>query len=138
MARGALDDGSALAKFAEWVAAQGGDPAIVEDTSLLPRGPVTRRVAASGPGFVVGFDAEGIGRSAMLLGAGRATTDDVIDPGAGLTLAVRVGDYVDAGDTLCTMYASREELFDEAEQRFSASVRLGDVRVPPPPLFHEL
>lgn len=134
----AIADGEALAKAREWIAAQGGDPAVVDDTSLLPLSPCVREVCSSSAGYVIGFDAEGVGRSAMLLGAGRATKDDRIDPGAGLVLDVRVGDEVAAGGRLAVMYAANERLLDAGEERLRASIRLGEQRIEPPRLFHEL
>jgi len=138
MLEDAIASGAALAKFAEWIAAQGGDSRIAEDTTLLPRSARTRVVCAHEPGYVAAFDAEGVGRAAMLAGAGRATLDDVIDMGAGLLLAVRVGDRVDSGAELCTIWAARDDLLDAAEERFRASVRFSPTPVTPPPLFHEL
>lgn len=138
MAAEALSSGAALAKFAEWVEAQGGDGAIAADPSRLALSPLSREVRAVDAGYVEGFDAEGVGRSAMLTGAGRATKDDVIDPGAGLQLNVRVGDRVEAGGLLGTLYAASEELLDAGEERFRASVRFSADPVTPPPLFHEL
>ena len=134
----ALASGAALDRFRRWVAAQGGDPRVADDTSLLPRSACSREVRALAAGFVGGFDAEGVGRSAMLTGAGRATKDDAIDPGAGLLLAVRVGDRVEAGGLLGTLYAANEELLDAAEERFRESVRFVDSPPAVPPLFHEL
>lgn len=134
----AIADGEALAKAREWIAAQGGDPAVVDDTSLLPLSPCMREVCSSSAGYVTGFDAEGVGRSAMLLGAGRATKDDEIDPGAGLVLDVRVGDAVAVGDRLAVMYAASERLLDAGQERLLASIHLGEQRIEPPRLFHEL
>ena len=134
----AIASGAALAKFREWVAAQGGDARIADDTSLLPRATHSRVVRASSDGYVAHFDAEGVGRAAMQLGAGRADVDDTIDPGAGLVLAVRVGDALAAGDALCTMYAGSEELLDAGEERFHRALHISDERVEPPPLLHEL
>lgn len=136
--RDAIATGAALETFASWVAAQGGDPRIAHDTSLLAVGRHTRAVPASEPGYVAGFDAEGVGRAAMMLGAGRATVDDTIDPGAGLLLGVRVGDRVNAGDTLCTLYASDGGLLDAAEERFRSAIRFSSEPVLRPPLFHTL
>lgn len=130
-----IASGAALAKMRAWIAAQGGDTAIVDDTSLLPVSSCSRELRATSPGWVGGFDAEGIGRAAMLTGAGRQRTDDVIDPGAGIRLAVRVGDRVEPGGLLATAYAAREELLDAASERFMASIRLGDSPVGTPPLF---
>jgi len=134
----AIEDGSALATFRRWVEAQGGDPSFAEDPGVLPQARYQRAVTAERGGFVTAFDAEGVGRAAMLLGAGRAAKDDSIDPAAGLELAVRIGDAVSAGSTIATLYASAEELFGEAEVRLLASVEIGDAHVQPPSLFHEL
>jgi thymidine phosphorylase len=134
----AIADGSALDAFRRWIAAQGGDPQIANDPSLLRLSTAVREVRATTPGFVAGFDSEGVGRAAMLLGAGRARKDDVIDLGAGLQLAVRVGDRIETGSLLCTMYAASEELLDAGEERFRDSVRVSASRVDPPPLLHEL
>lgn len=134
----AIADGSALAMFRRWISAQGGDPRIADDVGLLPLSSAVREVRARDSGFVTGFDSEGVGRSGMLLGAGRERKDDVIDLGAGLQLAVRVGDAVKPGSLLCTMYAASEDLLDSAEERFRESVRVSGSRVAPPPLFHEL
>jgi len=134
----ALADGSALGRFRIWIAAQGGDPRVADDPGLLVLAPAVREVRAKRDGFISGFDAQAVGRAAMLLGAGRATKDEPIDFGAGLQLAVRTGDAVHHGDLLCTMYAQSERLLDQGEERFRESVRLSDARVEPPPLFHEL
>ena len=141
-ARGLLQDaiasGAALMRFREWVAAQGGDPAIADDTSLLALSACIREIRAADAGFVAGFDAEGVGRAAMLLGAGRAAVDDVIDPGAGLLLGVRVGDAVEPGALLCTLYAASDALLDVGEERFRKAIHFAQSPVAPPPLFHEL
>lgn len=136
VAERALADGSALRKFEQWVAAQGGDPRITTDTALLPLSACTREVRATSAGCVASFDAESVGRAAMLLGAGRATRDQEIDLGAGLTLDVRVGSSVEVGDRLCTLYAASEHLLDDSERRFIEAVRWSTEPVEPPPLIH--
>jgi pyrimidine-nucleoside phosphorylase len=134
----ALGSGRALRKLEQWIAAQGGDPAVVEDTSLLDVSPAVRPIQAVDDGFVTGFDTEGVGRAGMLLGAGRRSKDDEIDLGAGLVLNVRTGDAVHGGALLATMYAASEHLLDEAEGLLRSSIHLGTDRVEPPPLFHRL
>jgi len=134
----AIDDGRALATLRRWIVAQGGDERVVEDTSLLPHAPCVREVRSRDAGYIAGFDTEGVGRAAMLLGAGRATVDDVIDPGAGLHLAVRIGDAIAPGTLLCTLYSASEALLDAGEQRFRAAVALSPSPVVPPPLLRDL
>jgi len=134
----AIASGAALERFRMWMTAQGGDPAIADDTSLLALSRCRREIRADTTGFVARFDAEGVGRAAMLLGAGRAAVDDVIDPGAGLLLGVRVGDPVEPGTVLCTLYAASEQLLDAGEERFRRAIHFADSAVSAPPLFHEL
>ncbi len=134
----AIASGSALERFREWVAAQGGDPRVADDPSLLPRSGAVRAIRAGEAGYVARFDSEGVGRSAMVLGAGREHVGDAIDPGAGLVLAVRIGDRVAPGDLLCTMYAADDSLLDAGEERFRRSLHFGSEPVTPVPLFHEL
>ncbi|MDZ4180478.1 MAG: thymidine phosphorylase [Coriobacteriia bacterium] len=134
----ALTSGSALETFAAWVAAQGGDPAVAADPDLLPSSAVTRDVYARKAGYIAAFDAEEVGRAAMVLGAGRARKEDTIDPAAGIVLRRRVGDRVVAGDTLATLHAASEDLMESAEVRFLAALRMSEHPVEPPPLFHEI
>jgi len=125
----AVECGAAAAKAREWIAAQGGDARVVDDVTLLPQAPCTRVVRAATAGWVAHFDAAGVGRAAMAMGAGRATMDDVIDPAAGLVLAAKVGDRVEAGAVLATLHAASEELLDAGEARFVEAVRLSETRV---------
>jgi pyrimidine-nucleoside phosphorylase len=133
-----IRDGRAIEKFKAWVAAQGGDAGVADDPSLLGVGAQTREVVADREGWVEGFDAEGVGRAAMALGAGRARTDDAVDPGAGLLLAVKTGERVSRGDLLGTLYTSDAALLDEAERRLCSAIRIGDAPAEPPALFLEV
>lgn len=141
-ARSALEDaiatGAAIEKFRQWVAAQGGDARVADEPELLATATFTEAVVAEHAGWVTGFDAEGVGRAAMALGAGRARQEDAIDPAAGLLLAVKTGDRVEAGDTLAVLHTNTPESIAEARERLSAAVRLGDAPAAPPPLFHEV
>lgn len=133
-----IAEGRALATFSAWVAAQGGDPGVAGDPALLPLAEYATVVNAPRGGYVTGFDAEGIGRSAMLLGAGRETKEASIDLGAGLVLEAKIGDAVAEGGPLATLYASNESLFDAARERLLASITIGDEEPEPPVLFHEV
>ncbi|MDZ4654664.1 MAG: thymidine phosphorylase [Coriobacteriia bacterium] len=133
-----IASGRALDTFRAWVAAQGGDARIADDPTLLTLAAITYDVLADRDGYVAGFDAEGVGRSAMALGAGRARKEDDIDLGAGLVMAHKVGDRVKTGDVIATLYTSNESRLPEAESRFRAGLRLSDTPVEAPPLFHEV
>ena len=114
----AVQSGAALEKFRAWVEAQGGDPSVADDLSLLPHAAFTREVVADEAGWVSHYDAECVGRSAMAMGAGRAHLDDAVDPAAGLVLHAKVGNRVEQGSSLATLHASRSELLDAGEERF--------------------
>jgi len=93
----ALDDGSALAKFRDIVAAQGGDPRVCDSpATVLPRAQ-HREPLALPAGRIAAIDSEALGIAALVLGAGRRTTDDKIDPAAGLVVDAYVGEVVEPG-----------------------------------------
>jgi pyrimidine-nucleoside phosphorylase len=138
MLEDSIASGKALDTFKAWVAAQGGDASVAVDTSLLPIGSHTHVVAAARAGCVSGFDAEGVGRAAMALGAGRARKEDDVDPGAGLVLEVKTGVLVEPGTPLATLYTNDPTRVADAEERLLAAVRIGDDEVHAPPLFHEV
>ncbi|GKU79615.1 pyrimidine-nucleoside phosphorylase [Paenibacillus sp. L3-i20] len=103
-----LDNGEALAKFREFIVAQGGDDSFVDDASKLPTAPYTVEVLSTESGFVQAIEAEELGLSAMLLGAGRATKEAVIDYAVGITLRKKVGDAVNVGESLVTLHVREQ------------------------------
>ena len=106
MCREKLEKGLALEKFEEMVAAHGGD---LERFGRLLREPTFRfKIQAMRSGYVSEIDAEKIARVALQLGAGREKTGDRIDPLAGVTLAVKVGDRVAVGAPLATLEKSSD------------------------------
>ncbi|NTW27967.1 MAG: thymidine phosphorylase [Coriobacteriia bacterium] len=121
----AIASGRAIERFRLWVEAQGGDPRVAEDPSLLPQAAFMREVRVETAGRVTRLDAEQIGRAAAALGAGRQRIGDTVDPAAGLVLDVRVGDRIVAGSVVGRLYASEESLLDAAEKRFREAVRVG-------------
>ena len=99
-----LEDGSALAKFEAMVKAQGGD---LEKFARLRAKPTFKfRIQAMRSGYISAIDAEKVARVALALGAGRMQTGDRIDPLAGVTLDVGVGDRVSVGSPLATLEKS--------------------------------
>lgn len=115
-----IADGSALAKLAEFVAAQGGDPKAVYDTAMLPAAPVQMEVPAPADGYVSHIAASDVGMVSMHLGGGRATKDSDIDLSVGVVLHRKVGDSVQAGESLATIHASCEERARAAAQELLA------------------
>ena len=104
LCREKLADGSAYAKFEAMVKAQGGD--LDAFANLLKKPTFKFKIQAMKSGYVTAIDAEKVGRVSLSLGAGREKTGDRIDPLAGVTLAVRIGDRVAIGDPLATLEKS--------------------------------
>ncbi|MBK9037273.1 MAG: thymidine phosphorylase [Myxococcales bacterium] len=131
----ALDDGSALAVFRKVVEAQGGDPAVCDAPErVLPQPRRRVPIVAARAGVIEAMAADELGMAALVLGAGRRTKDDVIDPAVGLVLAVRPGDRVGAGDLLATAWCDDDDArLDACRQRVLAAIALVDHAVPPPP-----
>ncbi len=96
----AIASGAALQKLIDVVAAQGGDPSVIHDPSLLPRAPNEGVIEADRDGFVVQCDAFVVGTVATHLGAGRERKEDIVDPGVGITVLAKVGVPVSKGQPL--------------------------------------
>jgi len=121
----AVRDGSAERKLCELVKAQGGDPSAIVDLSKLPRAEKTSPVTAARAGYVTGIDTEGVGLAAVALGAGRERTDSKIDPAVGFVLEKKVGDRVEAGETLVTIHHRAGAALADVNDRLSRAYQLG-------------
>ena len=110
---GTIDDGSAANKLKEFIAAQGGDPAVVDDPELLEFAPETMYIMSDYDCYVGSIDALGVGMASLKLGGGRVTKESDVDHGVGVILHKKVGDKVEVGECIATIYARTAE---EAEQ----------------------
>ncbi len=123
MAKDSITSGRAIAKAAEWIAAQGGDARVLEDDTLLPLRATERVLLADRDGYLSHMDAEGIGVAAMQLGAGRMRKEDEIDPAAGIILERKTGDYVRKGEVIARLYSNLPiASFDAAKMRLSQAL----------------
>lgn len=121
LARKILESGQALQKFHEICKIQGGE------LSQLPMPKHSLQILALESGFISGFATERIGISAIKIKAGRAATQDLIQPTAGIEFHLKIGDAVKAGDTVFTLWGDQADLFPEAnaglEKAFSISLQ---------------
>ncbi len=114
LAQRKLLDGSGYRKLKEVIAAQGGNPLVLDKFELLPNASGVHEITSPRAGFVSAIDAEDVGRASAMLGAGRNTKEDQIDPAVGVILDVKVGDRVEAGSVLCRLYYTGVERLEEA------------------------
>jgi pyrimidine-nucleoside phosphorylase len=124
--QGALASGAAFEKLRAMVASQGGDVAALDDVRRLPAARQRATVAAPRSGYVAVVHAEAVGRSSMLLGAGRERVGDPIDHGAGLLIQAPVGAAVRAGDAVLELLYNDSRRLDEALGLARAAITIAD------------
>src|SRR5437016_10220783 len=124
LAQKKLLDGAGYRKFKEVIQAQGANPQALDRFELLPNATGAREIASPRAGYVTAIEAEYIGQASNLIGAGRDTKEDVIDPAVGVILEVKVGHKIDAGAVLCRLYYTNEEHVEEAAQIVEDAFRI--------------
>jgi pyrimidine-nucleoside phosphorylase len=134
--RGALASGAGLEVFRAIVQNQGGDPRVLDDYTLLPSSRDEDRVLASADGYVA-LESEGIGRAAVVLGAGRAALDDVVDHGVGIEIVARAGTDVRAGDAVLLVRHRAGRGLAHARRLLHRAVRISETAPPEQPLVLE-
>ena len=127
MAEKSIADGSAFETFCQMVKAQGGDDSVLRFKA---------EVKADRDGFITKMNAEEIGETSVVLGAGRETKESSIDFSAGLILHKKYGDAVKKGDTLVTLYTSKESSLADAEKMYREAITIGDMQPAKEPLVY--
>ena len=136
MAEKVIADGSAFETFCTMVKAQGGDDAVLRDYDKFAKAPYKAEVLADRDGYIVKMNAEEVGVTSVVLGAGRETKESNIDFSAGLILHKKYGDAVKKGENLVTLYTSKEESLKEAERMYREAVIIGDAQPEKEPLVY--
>ena len=136
MAEKVIADGSAFETFCTMVKAQGGDDAVLRDYDKFAKAPYKADVLAERDGYIVKMNAEEVGVTSVVLGAGRETKESSIDFSAGLMLHKKYGDKVKKGESLVTLYTSREDALKEAERMYREAVIIGDEQPAKEPLVY--
>ena len=133
----AIDSGKAFNKFLEMVKAQKGDTSYILHPEKFELAKHIVEVRSSESGYIHKINALEMGESAMRLGAGRATLDDVIDMASGIVLTKKVGDFVSKGDVLCYIHTNKEE-FDSIIEDIKSAYVYSDTEVKTHPVVHEV
>jgi pyrimidine-nucleoside phosphorylase len=129
----AVEDGTALALYERWIAAQGGDPR----EAALPTAPVVLDVVASTAGYIRAIGAIDVGIAALRLGAGRQTKDDAIDHAVGILCLKKRGDSVTAGEVVAEVHARDDAAAERAGAEVLAAYEFGDEAPPARPIVLE-
>lgn len=132
----ALATGRAFDTFCRWIGEQGGDVAYAKDPSLFGESTYTFNIVADRDAYIAGCQAEQIGIAAMVLGAGRKTKEDIIEPKAGIRLFKKTGDAIKAGDVIATLYTENQAALAEAAAHVKGAITLTDAPVDKQPLIY--
>ncbi len=133
-----LDSGRAFSKFKAMVEGQGGNMRYIEEPERFETAAKMRTVTARGDGYITKMDTEGIGVSAGILGAGRATKDSVIDYSAGILMKKKLGDEVKRGETVAELYAGEESLLQKAGAYMADCITVGKAKPDIPKLVVDI
>lgn len=128
----AVASGRALEVFAAVIAAQDGEPKVIDDYSLLPDAPHTYEYSAPDSGVVTACDALGIGVAAMRLGAGRIHKEASIDPTVGIEVLRKIGDPVAAGEPLALVHYREDGRLGDALHYLNDAFVIGESADEPP------
>lgn len=136
MAEQVVADGSAFECCKQMFAAQGGDICVLEDADDFKKARFCKEIKCCKAGYIYSNNAEMIGSSSVILGAGRIKKEDPVDFSAGIVLHKKAGDRVEVGDVLATFYTDDETRFDSAETMFRAALDIRDEAPALPPLVY--
>lgn len=131
----AIKTGKALRVFTDMVREQGGESEVVLDPKKLKIAEFSYQIKSQKDGYIVKTDAEEYGKVGLLLGAGRDKKEDKIDYGAGIVIQKKTGDFVRKGETIATLYSSKEDVFFECEKRIQDATIIADKKAENKPII---
>lgn len=131
-----IADGTALDRFKAMVVAQGGDPRVIDDYTVMPQAKYQIPYRAKRDGILSKLSADEVGTASMLLGGGRQQADDQLDYSVGIELHHKLGDQVKAGDPLLTIYSNQQKI-PAVEKLLDESIAISD-HYEKPQLIHEI
>ncbi len=133
----AIQSGKALEKMKSIITSQGGDVAYIDDPEKLPQAKYKIELPAKASGWIEKMMADKIGLAAMQLGAGRETKESKIDLAVGIVLNKKVGDPIEQGESILTIYSNSENI-EEVKNLLYHSIKISHSKISPPPLIHEI
>jgi len=136
LVRKAINEGIAINKLKEIIEAQGGNPKVVDDKSLLQQALIKKDIVANKSGYISKIDAKGLGKLAQFLGAGRERKEDMIDLSVGIIFPKKIGDYVEKGEVIGKILANNEEKANVALSKIETLFNVSESVVEAPPLIY--
>ena len=134
----AIDSGQAMAKFREWICAQGGDAGVVDDVGLMAQARLVEDLLSPQSGYVEAINAMQVGLATVALGAGREEKGEAVDHAVGVVLKKKVGDRTKKGEPLLTIHANDEQRLHRAQEALLDAYQWSDTPVQAPPLILEV
>ncbi len=134
----AISDGSAYRKFLEMVSAQGGNTELIENTDKMQTASFRKEIISEYDGYISQTDAEKIGSSSVVLGAGRVNKEDSIDYTAGIILHKKAGDKVNKGDVVAELFTNTHQKLKDAEIMFNDALKFSENKPCEKPLIYKV
>ncbi len=136
----ALHSGAGLEKLRQMIAAEGGNASYISLDRIdeLCRVKTILNVYPRRAGYISSMNAERIGTAAQILGAGRATKEESIDPAVGLVMRKRLGDFIRADEPLCVMYVNDETKVNAALAMFHSAFTYSDAKPEYRPMVYDV
>jgi thymidine phosphorylase len=138
VADGILRSGAAYSAWLKVIAAQGGDVRVFDDPAAFHKPRATRVLRVSRAGYLAGMDCKEVGWAVQRLGAGRARPGDPVSAHAGIESHAKLGDWMEAGQPVFTMFSEDEALLEEPYRMLEETVEIGDVKPDKQPLVLEV
>jgi len=133
-----ITSGKALEKFAQVIEAQGGNPGVVEDPSVLPQAGKVEVYRAPDSGVIVRIEPRRIGRAILELGGGRRTIEDDIDPSVGFVIPAKPGQRVRAGEALASVFATDNDGIQIGMSALNEAMVIGEKGMLTPLITHRV
>lgn len=121
-----IESNEAYLKFSQFVEFQGGDPKFLDN---IDQSNHSKIIKMSKNGYIKSINTSNIGLAAMHLGAGRQKLEDIIDPTAGITWFVKIGDRLNVGDDICEIHYNSEENIDNVIELIHSALEITDEHI---------
>ena len=136
-----LTSGAAFEAFLKIVHAQGGDISLFEgdaNPAAHHQPTATRTLTAATSGYLASMDCKQVGWAVQRLGAGRAKPGDPVSAHAGIEMHAKLGDRLEAGQPLVTLFAEDQSLLAEPETMLRETLQIAATPPQRQPLIREV